>query len=186
MLQSIKLQFLYIGWVRIRSHFSLLSLNRISFFSSQTLFFHSKPSTLVIFDLDQASITWYVFFILSLHSCILDLGFGFLKIFWVFEIFVKFLDWVLLIWCYLLMHCILIAFQQCFMHYRCVFDYWNVCWQVWIGFYPWCFLNIARHMFMHTYLFFSFLFFVSGCDVFSLSFSLSLSLSLSHKLCYGT
>ena len=41
-------------------------------------------------------------------------------------------------------------------------------------------LNIARHMFMHTYLFFSFLFFVFGCDVFSLSLSL---FSLFHIKC---
>ena len=43
-----------------------------------------------------------------------------------------------------------------------------MCQQIWIGFLPMMFLNFARHMFMHfsCISIFSFLFFVSGCDVF--------------------
>ena len=44
---------------------------------------------------------------------------GFLKI---DENFVKFLGWILLKCCYMLMHCITFAFSLCFMHYRCMFS----------------------------------------------------------------
>ena len=43
---------------------------------------------------------------------------GFLKI---DELFVKFLGWVLLKWCYLLMHCISFAFLTMFHAFRCVY-----------------------------------------------------------------
>ena len=46
-------------------------------------------------------------------SCIRPRFLGFLK---TFEIFVKFLGWVLLVCCYIIMHCIPFVFSQCFMH----------------------------------------------------------------------
>ena len=61
--------------------------------------------------------------------------------------------------------------------FRCVFDY---CWKCpdrfRLGFYPWCNLSFARHMFMHTYPFIPF--FGYDCVLF-----LSLSLSLSRIDC---
>ena len=48
-----------------------------------------------------------------------------------------------------------------------------------LDFYPWCNFNFARHMFMHTYPFFSFYLFYWWCVSLSLSLSLSVLLSLS-------
>ena len=39
----------------------------------------------------------------------------------------KFLGWVLLICCYMLMHCITFAFSQCFMHLDVCFYVQNLC-----------------------------------------------------------
>ena len=70
------------------------------------------------------------------------------------------------------MHCIPLAFYQCFMHLDVCLIIVDVCWLVWIGFYPWCNLFLARHMFMHSYIFFSFFLFWLWC-VLPLSLSLS-------------
>ena len=53
-----------------------------------------------------------------------------------------------------------------------------------LDFYPWCNFNFARHMFMHTYPFFSFYLFYWWCVSF-LSLSLSLSLSLCASLSFS-
>ena len=90
--RSIELRFLYIAKARFQFHFSHSLL-------TQNTFSLSNLSTHVIFGLDQALTSWYVFLIPS-FSCIhafLDLGFGFLKIFGVFEVFTKCFGCVLLI-----------------------------------------------------------------------------------------
>ena len=106
----------------------------------------------------------------------LDLGLGFLK---TFELFVKFFGWVLCFLCYMIMHCIPLAFSQCFMHL-------DVCLIVencvmlgldWVE--PKMQLFLARHMIMHiscirTLSFLSLYFIVI---VFYFFFSLSLSFS---------
>ena len=96
------------------------------------------------------------------------------------EYFMKFLVWILLIWCYMLMHCITFAFSQCFMYYKCVFICWNLC-VVRIGL-GWIHdaIFFARHMLMHISCIctFSFLYFGTFCDGVFLFLSLSLSLSL--------
>ena len=72
-------------------------------------------------------------------------------------------------------HCILTMFHA----FRCGFDScWMCAGRFGLGFYLWYILNIACHMFMHTYfLFLSFLVIWLWC-----SLSLSLSLSLTDRL----
>ena len=76
--------------------------------------------------------------------------------------------------------CILTMFHA----FRCVIDYCEMCADRFgLGFYPWCNLNFARHMFMHISCiryFFSFLLFIL------LWLCFSLSLSLLDRLRYGT
>ena len=112
----------------------------------------------------------------------LDLGFflkflGFLK---TFELLVKFLGWVFLICCYMIMHYIPFAFSQCFMHLlnveNCVLLGLD-----WVE--PMMQFLLARHMFMHfscirTLSFLSILFWVVMLCLF-----VSLPFSLSDRLC---
>ena len=117
-----------------------------------------------------------------MHSCICDLDFGFLKNFGVFEVFVKFLGWVTLIWCYMIMHCIPLAFSQCFMHL-------DVCLIVkscvlvgldWVSTHGAIFVShITCSCIFHAYVSFFISFYVLYCDC-VLS---SLSLSFLDRLC---
>ena len=118
-------------------------------------------------------------------SLILHAFHAFRPRFWVFlkflkidEYFVKFLGWVLLIWYYMLMHCITFACSQCFMHYRCVFICWKLCaFRIGLG---WTHdaIFFACHMLMYCSCIqtFSFQYSSTLCDGVSLSLSLSLSL----------
>ena len=62
----------------------------------------------------------------------------------------------------------------------CFWLCWNVCWSVWIGFYPWCIYFCTSHVhayFMYRYPLFSLFLLLFVMCFFSLSLSLSLSLS---------
>ena len=84
----------------------------------------------------------------------------------------------MLICCYMIMHCIFIALQQCFMHFRCVIDY---CWLHASRFGLGSTHGAFKFCMLHAHaFFFSFLLWLVMCYV------LSLSLSLSDKLHHGT
>ena len=110
-----------------------------------------------------------------MHSCIFDLGFGFLKNFGVG------LCWFVVIW-----SCI--AYSLHYKNVSCILDAWLIivdCTLVGLDWgLPMMLLNFARHMLMHFSCihFFSFLLWLMMCYV----LSLSLSLSLLGKLRHGT
>ena len=132
--------------------------------SSSPLGFQPKPCIFPLVCFSNLS-----FF---MHFTYLDLGFGFSWNFWGFWKL-----WVLLIWCYMFMHCITFAFSQCFMHYRSVFICWNFCYsRIGLG---WTHdaIFFARHMPMHCSCIhtFSFPYLVLSIDGAFLFVSLSLS-----------
>ena len=159
-----------------RKHFSFAPNTLLSLESLYLLIFRPRSSLNLL-----VSVLNPFFF---MHLCILGLGFGFLKFFGVFKIFVKFLGWVGLCWLGNVCSCI-----EFLLHYNnvsCILDVWLII-VVWVlvgldWVLPMMLLNFARHMFIHfsciCYIF-SFLFWFMMCSAFSLSLSLSLSFSLS-------
>ena len=165
-----------------RKHFSFAPNTLLSLESLYLLIFRPRSSLNLL-----VSVLNPFFF---MHLCILGLGFGFLKFFGVFKIFVKFLGWVGLCWLGNVCSCI-----EFLLHYNnvsCILDVWLII-VVWVlvGL-DWVFTHDAfkfctshvHSFFMHMlYLFFPFLVYDVFC---SLSLSLSLSPSLSDRPCHGT
>ena len=117
-----------------------------------------------------------------MHSCILDLGFGFLKNFGVLEIFL-WNFWVRL--CCFDVICSCIAFSLHYNNVSCILNLWltivdcvlvDLDWVFTHDVFKFCTSHVHA-FFMHKYLFFSILCFWLWCVLFSLSLSLSLFLS---------
>ena len=121
---------------QVSRYLSLLSQSKPLLFTKIPLPF--KTSTLSEHPfLGKCSKSHLFFFIHAFHA-FCDLIFSFGENFMVFEFLWKSLGWILLIWSYMHMHCILCLYNHVFMHSRLCAWLYNVSAVVWIGFCPWC------------------------------------------------